>query len=47
MKHKKDSDGKKIKKMADRIDSLESRIDSLRSDRRQLRRWHNYWAPKL
>jgi hypothetical protein len=47
LKHKKDSDGKIIKKLADRIDSLESRIDSRRSDRRQLRRWHNYWAPKL
>ena len=47
MKHKKDSDSKKVKKLADRIDSLESRIDSHRSDRRQLRRWYNYWTPKL
>ncbi len=47
VRHHSDPDVKKINKWAKRIDSLESRIDSRRSGRRQLRRWHDYWATKL
>lgn len=47
IKSNKKPNGKKIKKWADRIDDLESSIDSRRSDRKKLRRWHNYWATKL
>lgn len=46
-KHHKKHDVKKIKQWAERIDGLESRVDSRRSDRRQLRRWHDSWAIKL
>jgi len=46
-KHDKKSNAKHLKKMVGRIDSLESSIDSRRSDRRQLRRWHDFWATKL
>lgn len=46
-KHDKKPEGKKLKKWIERIDNLESRIDSRRSDRRKLRRWHDFWATKL
>ncbi len=46
-KHSKKTDAKLLKKWAERIENLESSIDSRRSDRRQLRRWHDYWLTKL
>jgi len=45
-KHRSTQDAKKIKKWAEQIENLESNIDSLRSDRKQLSHWHDFWTYK-
>ena len=47
LKHHSEPDTKKIKTWSDKVDSIESSIESRRSDRKKLRRWHDFWATKL